>query len=230
MPRKLIINTDQHPYHITARSNNREWFDLPMEICFEIFGDKLEKTKTRYQIKIHAFVLMSNHFHMIVSTPNQNIGLALRYFLTETSRGLCNESNRINHIFGGRNYKSLIATGPYYAQCLKYIYRNPVRAGIVTKVEDYPWSTISKYPNKIQELTSAIDLGHENFLPPEKIEQINWFNEAPSPLLQEELARAIRRPEFHFKPSRNTRKQIEPTMALFQPKIDMPQYHQVPGT
>ena len=80
MGRSKVIYTDAHPYHVTARSNNRDWFDVPLDYIFGIYINVLEECIKRFNIRVHAFVLMNNHFHMIVSTPDKNIGDFLKYF------------------------------------------------------------------------------------------------------------------------------------------------------
>lgn len=110
MPRKPISITNEHPYHIIGRSNNRDWFDLPLNYCYEVFTNVLTKVKQNYNFKLHAFVLMNNHYHMILSTPEKNLSQGMRYFMTETSRGIRVKSMRINHIYGGRYRPCLITS------------------------------------------------------------------------------------------------------------------------
>lgn len=226
MPRKIVELSSEHPYHVTARFINREWFDVPMGYAFAIFADVLSKTKERYGIRVHAFVLMSNHFHLVISVPNLNLGLALRYFMTETFRGIRFKSVRINHIYGGRNNKTIIKTPEYYAHCLKYVYRNPVDAKIVEKVEDYNWSSISNRKNKIYSLISEIETGHDEYLPKDPAQRLNWFNEPYDEKVKRQIFLALKRTDFHFKPTQSTKILIDPILTL----PTAVNHCQVPGT
>ncbi|MCB9085227.1 MAG: transposase [Bdellovibrionaceae bacterium] len=206
MSRKSVIYTCDHPYHVSARFNNREWLEIPMSYAFGIYGNILSESIDRYHIHLHAFVLMNNHFHMIVSTPESNIGNFLKYFMTKTSKGIANRSQRINHIYGGRNHKSLIDNSVYYAHCLKYVLRNPVKAGVCTKVEDYPWSSISKKGNKICRLITPLSLGHEEHLPTSTKERISWFNVPPPAEVDRVISQACKRSIFKPKTDHLTKK------------------------
>lgn len=209
MPRKPIILTDEHPYHVTGRSNNRDWFDLPLENCFDVFVNIIAKVIEKYEFKFHAFVLMDNHFHMIVSTPKSNLSGGMRYFMTETARGIRVRSLRVNHVYGGRYRASLITSSIYYANVIKYVYRNPVRANLVTFVEDYQWSSISNNNSGLRELVTPIETFHEDYLPQEKIQQLTWYNECFQKNTDDRIRKALRKSTFEIKPDRNTRKKIE---------------------
>jgi putative transposase len=135
MPRKKTILQSQFPYHVTARSINKEFFYLEQKKLWRIFCDYLFILKYEFSISIHSFVLMDNHFHMIVSTPLANLSKGMNYFIREVSREVSRENKRINQTFGG----------PYHWCILdsyKYVYRNPVDAGITNNCEDYFYSSL----------------------------------------------------------------------------------------
>ncbi len=176
MGRPKVVLTDVHPYHVVARTNNKEWFDIPMAYCFGVYANVLETCVERYQIQLHAFVLMSNHFHMLVTTPNKNISQFLHTLMTQTAKGIGKKSNRINHLYGARNHKSVISTPEYYALCLKYIYRNPVNAGIARTVEEFRWSTVANARNKIMPLIERPKNGHDALLPEARKDCLDWYN------------------------------------------------------
>src|ERR1044072_9256095 len=143
MGRIPLIRTAEHPYHLRARSNNKDWFDLPLDACFEVFERVLPKTCEKFDLKLHAFALMNNHFHLIGTTPDLNIDKTMHHLMTETSRGLRKKTLRTNHVYGGRYKWSVIDSSVYYANCYRYVAQNPLRAKIVSKVENYPYSSFS---------------------------------------------------------------------------------------
>ena len=139
--------------------------------------------------------------------------------MTETSRGIARKSNRINHIYGGRNHKSLIVDPVYYAHCLKYVYRNPVKAGVCKSVEDYKWSTISTKRSELNSLLVEPPTSHLRFVPVDLTELLSWLND-PTPIeLEEHCRKAIKRSRFHFKPSRKGQKQPDFYAGLHTQKV-----------
>jgi putative transposase len=148
MPRKHLIRTSEFPYHITNRSNNREFFYLDLERLWPIFIENLACLQEQFKIEIHCFVLMSNHYHLILSTPLGNLGEAMKYLHREVAREANRISGRINHFFGGRYKWSVIGREDYYWNATKYIFRNPVRAGITGSVFDYSFSSLNRDANK----------------------------------------------------------------------------------
>lgn len=213
MPRPILIRSKNLPYHIRARSNNKEWFHLPLKKVWEIFLENWEETIANYQISLHAFVLMANHIHAIVSTPNQNLDAGMHHLLRETSRDINKSSSRINHVFGGPYKWSLIGNKRYYEHALRYVYQNPVKAGVCNRVEEYPYSTIgyfhskATYPFELSESVfdrqSVMDLSYS--------EKLEWLNEKYTKEENDNIRKALRHSEFRFRQyniSLNTRRRL----------------------
>ncbi len=142
MPRKLLIRSDTFPYHVTARCNNKEDFPLPLERVWDIICDELLLITILFEVRIHSFVLMPNHFHLLISTPKEDLGIVMNFFMGELSKLLNRHSGRSGRIFGGPYYWSIITSSRYYGHAFKYIYRNPVKSKLCTEVESYGFSTI----------------------------------------------------------------------------------------
>jgi REP element-mobilizing transposase RayT len=142
MPRPKTILQSEYPYHITARCINQEWFQIPIDRVWKILCEEATRTTKELHLQIHSFVLMSNHFHLIASTPQSNISQCMHQFMSRSSRRLTKEGNRINQTFSGRHYKCILHCQNYYLNAYKYNYRNPVTAGICDLVQQYPYSTL----------------------------------------------------------------------------------------
>jgi putative transposase len=140
MPRPLILRSDHHPYHITNRCMNKEFFPLPLPQMWEIMLSRLQLTHQKHQLAIHAFVMMGNHFHLLCHTPRSNIDECMHDFMRLTSRDVRIRTEA--PLWQGRYRWSLIKSPPHYYQVYRYIYQNPVRAQLVTRVELYPYSTL----------------------------------------------------------------------------------------
>lgn len=142
MPRPHLIRCDRHPYHITARVNNKDFFPLPLEQMWDIFMSHLYFIHREFGVCIHSFVLMGNHFHLLCHTPQSNVDEAMMSFMRRTAQEVNRRNQSINHLWGTRYKWSVIEAPPYYYQVYKYIYQNPLRARIVEDVGTYQYSTL----------------------------------------------------------------------------------------
>jgi len=208
MPRKPVVPSPNHPYHVTARCINRERFSLPLDIVWSIFEDYLYLIAIGYQVRIHCFVLMPNHFHLMVSTPQANLGQAMLYLLRETSREINRLSGRINQTYGGRYHKSLISSHHYFMCAYKYVYRNPVRAKLSHAVEDYPFSTLAGLCGRRRLLIPTVE-DALLFTPGIDDRHISWLNTEPKAGHDEEMRLALKRPYFAFETPRKTGRESE---------------------
>ncbi|MFV3409590.1 transposase [Bdellovibrio bacteriovorus] len=203
MPRKIVPASADHPYHIVARARNREWFPIARSEVWAIMEDYLFFISHAYGIEILSFVLMDNHFHMIARDPQQSLGEAMNYFMKETSRHISFRAGMINQIYGSRYHKTLINSPLYYLHAYKYVYRNPVEAGLCNQVQDYPHSTLALslgmhrlgfpiYPdNTLFESTDSI---------------LSWLNSAPDPQDKEIVQKALRKSEFKIPTTRKNQR------------------------
>ncbi|HVJ65432.1 MAG TPA: transposase [Bdellovibrionota bacterium] len=143
MPRKKLIYTPDFPYHVCARANNKEWFYLPKPHVWKIFCLHAARVFAKFGTCVHAFVLMDNHYHLLVSTQeNFSLGVVMQDFQKSVSHHINQIARRQNHVFGGPYRASLVTTDFHYAQVLKYIYRNPIEAGLCVSCHDYRYSTL----------------------------------------------------------------------------------------
>jgi len=159
MPRKLLLKDSTYPYHVVNRSNDREAFPVSMPVAWGIFRKILIEEAAKRSVLLHAFVLMPNHFHLLLSTPNENIDDFMRDFQTKTSKALSYYSERGGHRFQSRYKWSLIRDEAYYRNCIRYVYQNPMRGKMVRNIGDYPFST---YREMIQPNVGHPPGGHPN--------------------------------------------------------------------
>lgn len=177
---------------MTNRSNNQEFFYVDQALLWMIFMKSLRELTRQFKCEIHAFVLMSNHYHLMISTPQENLGEAMKYLHREVARQANRSTGRINHFFGGRYKWALICDEVYYWNCLKYLFRNPIRAGICTDVGIYKFSSLNRPTNLLE--WRVTDL-FEN--PGRKIElDLNWLNEPFGVESEIAIRKGLRRREF----------------------------------
>ncbi len=128
-----------------------------MNEVWSIFENYLFFIYHAYSVEIFAFVLMSNHFHMLVRAPKNNLSETMNYFMRETSRQIGRDAGRINQTYGSRHFKSEIRPVIYFLNAYKYLYRNPVEAGLSVEVESYKYSTLSILLGQQKSLIPLVD-------------------------------------------------------------------------
>jgi len=143
MPRKCLLRTNWLPYHVTVKTNNSELFHLPIERLWGIIGLECLNLSLVYETEIHALVLMPNHLHMLITVPDFDLGKVMNVFISSVTKTANLLSARSGHLFGGPYYWSLVNNSRYFGHVYKYVYRNPVRAKLCSRVEEYPFSTLS---------------------------------------------------------------------------------------
>jgi putative transposase len=214
MPRRTLFLTDKFPYHVTSRSNNKEWFYIPINEVWHIFHEGLSKVVSDYQVHIFAFVLMSNHFHLILETPQSNLGHIMRDLLTFVSKKIQRSALRINHVFGGRYKWSLLDSSFATAYVFKYVLRNPVRAAMVQQVEDYPYSSV--HPNSDLPMVSGMGPLWA-MIPKSKELSLQWLNSPTASYLEQQITLGLKRPKFEFSKDNVQQKSIRELTAIYLP-------------
>lgn len=191
MPRKKLLYTHEYPYHVMARSNNKENFYIEKDIMWEIVISSLNQVVTDLKVYIHAFVLMDNHYHLLLSThPNYDLGVVMHRLQRSISRKVNSESGRINHVFGGAYKASLIQTPEYYYNVYKYLYRNPIEAGLCETVNDYKYST---FTTDVIPICSPIS-GIASFVPLKN--KSDWIDETEDELWSTSISKGLKKTLF----------------------------------
>ncbi len=114
------------------------------ETCWELFIESLKEVSVKYHLQIHAFVLMDNHYHLIVTASEEfNIGSVMCWFQSSVSRKINRISGRTNHVFGGPYRATLIAEPIYYYHAIRYVYQNPVAASMSEDPYLYKYSSLN---------------------------------------------------------------------------------------
>lgn len=144
MGRPLRIEYPGAYYHVTSRGNERKDV-FKSQKDREQFLSYLESAVNRYDAVIHAYCLMSNHYHFILETPSGNLSKIMQHINGAYTNYFNIKRKRSGHLFQGR-FKAIIVEADEYAQELsRYIHLNPVRASIVNRPEEYRWSSYLDY-------------------------------------------------------------------------------------
>ena len=119
----------------------------------EHFLALLDLTATRYRIQIHAYCLMTNHFHLLVTTEEANISQAMQYLNGRYAQWFNARHGFERHVLERRFYSALIETDDHLLNLARYIVLNPVRAGICATAAEWRWSS---YRATLTPLATAI--------------------------------------------------------------------------
>ena len=164
MPRKPRFNLIGIPQHVIQRGNNREPCFYTEE-DYRRYLDDLQESAKKFHCRIHAYVLMTNHVHLLI-TPMVEQGIAQMmqalgrryvYYVNKTYK-------RTGTLWEGRYKSSLIDSERYLLTCMRYIELNPVRADMVKHPGEYKWSSYNangqgKVDSFIEEHPVYLELG-----------------------------------------------------------------------
>lgn len=141
MPRKPRFFVPGFPAHVIQRGNNRQpiFFE---ENDYRIYLDWVRQAAERNACSVHAYVLMGNHVHFLI-TPQETGGISqMMQYLGRFYVPYVNHTyGRSGTLWEGRFKASLVQEQHYLFACYRYIELNPVRAGMVEAPGDYPWSS-----------------------------------------------------------------------------------------
>lgn len=154
MARPYRLQKENCLYHITSRGDNRKKIFVSKG-DYQKFLEYIQTGKEKFKFYLYAYCLMGNHYHLLLETPLPNISRIMQYINTAYTVYYNVKRKSCGHLFQGR-YKSIVVDGDSYLQELtRYIHLNPVRARIVERVEEYPWSSYHEYIKKSKD--SLID-------------------------------------------------------------------------
>jgi len=162
MARPLRIEYTGAFYHVTSRGNEQKDV-FKSQKDREKFLEYLASATKRYGAIIHVYCLMSNHYHLLLETPEGNLSQIMRHINGAYTTYFNVKRKRAGHLFQGRYKAILVEADEYATELSRYIHLNPVRAGMVTSPEEYRWSSYGSYisPNKTAEwLETEFILGY----------------------------------------------------------------------
>ena len=109
------------------------------------FLELLEKITKNYNVEIHVFCIMGNHYHLVIRTPLGNLNKAMHYLGYNYAKYINKELHRSGPVFQGRYLPVLMDDEKYLLRVARYIHKNPTEANIITDLKDYRWSSYLSY-------------------------------------------------------------------------------------
>lgn len=174
MPRRSRINLADVPQHIIQRGNNRQATFFADE-DYRFYLDHLFEASRKYGCAVYAYVLMTNHVHLLASASKpydlsrmmQHVG---RYFV----RYINGVYKRSGTLWEGRFKASLVDTETYFLRCCRYIECNPVRAGMVRGPGEYPWSSYRQHAFGVADKLLSMHEQYERLANSDKARQLAY--------------------------------------------------------
>ena len=143
MPRVARKISNTKVYHIILRGNDRQdiFYD---EQDYKKFLKTMKMTKEKYQYKIYAYCLMTNHVHLVIYDKNNQISKIMQSIAISYSSYFSKKYDKEGHLFQNRFLSKNVETKEYMCRLCRYIHQNPVKSGIST-IEQYKWSSYLEF-------------------------------------------------------------------------------------
>lgn len=144
MSRPIRLEFEGALYHVSSRGDRRE--DI-----YESDGDRnaflglLGNICERVNWVCHAYCLMSNHYHLLIETPDANLSRGMRNLNGKYTQLFNRAHHRVGHVFQGRYKAIIVDADTYLMELARYVVLNPVRAFMVDRPEDWPWSITGQW-------------------------------------------------------------------------------------
>ena len=191
MPRPLRPIDDGLIYHVINRGNNRQHvFHKPAD--FEAFLTTLVDLKARKPFELYGYCLLNNHFHLLLRPIGTTISRIMQSLLVSHTQRYHRHYHSGGHVWQGRFKSPVIQNDEHLLAVLRYIEANPLRAGLVKRAEDYPWSS---YPvHGVGQTNELVDrlMTYEELSPLAKVRCRKWAEMVHRPI-DEAVLNAIRR-------------------------------------
>jgi len=146
MPRRPRIDLAGY-HHVMNRGVNRSNIFVDDD-DYELFLKIVCKACRDYQVVLHDYCLMTNHFHLLVETKMENLSLFMKHVNSNYAIYANKKQKRSGHFWQGRFYSRYVVNDTYYYTLIRYIEQNPIEAGLVSMVGEYPYTLGSVIANR----------------------------------------------------------------------------------
>ena len=143
MPRKLRVDFEGAWHHVMNRGIGRaRIFD---DDATRRFLCELRDACALYQVEVHAYCILPNHFHLLLHTPEAGLSAAIQRLSSRFTQAVNRQRGRDGPLFKGRFRSISVDDDAHLARVSQYIHLNPVEAGLTAAPEDWPWSSAASY-------------------------------------------------------------------------------------
>lgn len=144
MPRRQRVKFPGAFYHVYNRGVEKR--PIFLEYTDRVtFLRILEEVIQEFRLRVFAFCLMENHYHIFLQTPLANLDKSMHKLQGQYAQYINWKYGRVGHLFQGRYKSRLVAVDQYALALLRYIHRNPLETGKFARCEEYEWSSYESY-------------------------------------------------------------------------------------
>lgn len=147
MPRRARTKSNSGIYHIVFRGINKQRIFKDEEDHL-VYIEKLQTYQKTSEFELFAYCLMSNHVHLLIKEGKEPLSIIFRRIGSSYVFWYNQKYYRVGHLFQDRFKSETVETEAYFLTALRYIHQNPLKAGIVKQIQDYPWSSYKEYIQK----------------------------------------------------------------------------------
>lgn len=140
MARPLRLEHEGAVWHVTSRGNERKNI-FRSDADRLLFLALLAAAVKRFNWIVHVYTLMSNHFHLVIETPEKTLSRGMQWLNGQYALRFNKRHKRVGHLFQGRFHGRLVQKESHLLELTRYVVLNPVRAGMVARPEEYRWSS-----------------------------------------------------------------------------------------
>lgn len=144
MPRRPRVHFHGALYHVISRGNQRQKI-YKDDVDYRRFETLLDEVIQRHSLVLYAYVLMPNHFHLLLEVGRAPLSKAMQSLLYRYTRRYNQRYRKIGHLFQGRYKAILCDRESYLMELIRYLHLNPVRGGMVSDPSRYSWSSHGAY-------------------------------------------------------------------------------------
>jgi len=144
MPRISRQRSDSDVYHVFARGINRQAIFVEDD-DYSRFISIVAKAKAKSRFTLFGYCLLTNHVHLLLKVGDDDIGETIKRITTGYACWFNWKYERVGHLFQDRFGSEPVETDDYLLAALRYIHKNPIKAGLCYRAEDYTWSSYCDY-------------------------------------------------------------------------------------
>jgi putative transposase len=182
MPRQARVKSKSRIYHIMLRGANRQEIFHDEQDCMK-FLETIGKYKKSSDISIYAYCLMNNHVHLLLKEGNEDISVTMKRISVSFVQYYNWKYITSGHLFQDRFRSENVETDQYLLRVIRYIHQNPVKAGMVDRVDEWRWSSCLEYYGRTSYQDNILDdhfifekLSSERIVAEEKFKEFNERN------------------------------------------------------
>ena len=164
MPRSARQESNSGIYHVILRGINRQRI-FEDEEDYACFLDILNDCRTVSGFELYAYCLMSNHIHLLLRAGKESPGMIFRRIGAKFVYWYNTKYDRTGHLFQDRFRSEVVENDEYFLTVMRYIHQNPVKAGICSEPQEYPYSSFARYFDDVLIESSFIEemIGRDEF-------------------------------------------------------------------